>query len=519
MQSISNGTGISIFASNYNIIGRAPPGAGNVISGNHGTGVELTAGSRNNVLSANYIGVAADGVSWLGNLAANSASFAYGVYSSNGSNQYGHGENNSIGGTGAGQGNVIAYNSDGGVVLGGGTGNSVRSNAIFGNDNLGIDLGANGPTPNDPGDTDAGGNVGRANDFQNYPALESVTFSGGTVKIRGTLNSAPDTSYSLEFFATDKNVSDAFIQGGLFLGSSSVTTNATGNGAFEVQFSVPNDNCFISSTATDPNGNTSEFGGIPDPLANISTRLAVKTGDDVLIGGFIVTGTESKRVVIRAIGPSLSQFGVDGALQDPTLQLFQGGTLLGSNDDWKESEADIQPTGLAPSDSAEAALLRTLAPGNYTAVVRGKNDTTGVALVEAYDLDPSPNSKLANISTRGFVDHGDSVMIGGFILPAVHGGGTRVVVRALGPSLSNFGVVGALPDPILELFDGNGNSFGYNNDWRSQQETELQQSGLAPASDSESAIIVTLPAGNYTAIVSADLDLPGIGLVEVYNLQ
>jgi hypothetical protein len=158
-------------------------------------------------------------------------------------------------------------------------------------------------------------------------------------------------------------------------------------------------------------------GLLPDSrLLNISTRLRVQTGENALIGGFIITGTDSKRVIIRGIGPSLAQF-FSGALANPTIELFQGSTLLASNDDWKESQqAEIEATGIPPSNDFESAIVRTLPPGSYTAIMRGKGDTTGIGVVEAYDLNPTANSKLANISTRGFVETGDNVMIGGLIV-------------------------------------------------------------------------------------------------------
>ena len=187
-------------------------------------------------------------------------------------------------------------------------------------------------------------------------------------------------------------------------------------------------------------------------LGNIATRLPVLTGENVLIGGIIVVGDAPKRVVIRALGPSLGASGVAGTLENPTLELFQGETLLVANDNWKdEQESEVRATGVQPGDDREAAIVRTLAPGNYTAVVRGKNDTTGVALVEAYDLDQRPDSKLANIATRGFVGSGEDVLIGGFIV----GPTTKVVVRAIGPSLGNAGIAGALQDTTLDLVNAN----------------------------------------------------------------
>jgi plastocyanin len=240
-------------------------------------------------------------------------------------------------------------------------------------------------------------------------------------------------------------------------------------------------------------------------LANISTRLNVLTGDNVLIGGFIIGGPGNKKVVLRAIGPSLSNppFNLSGVLADPTIELHDGtGTIIATNDNWKDTQqADIAATGLAPTNDFESAILQTLAPGAYTAIVRGKNGGTGVGLVEAYDADPSVNAELTNISTRGSVGTGDNVMIGGFIVGG--GGSATVVVRAIGPSLSNppFNLSGVLQDPTLSLFDANGVIIVSNDNWKDTQQAELQATGLAPTDDHESAILVTLPAGGFTVIV------------------
>jgi len=199
-------------------------------------------------------------------------------------------------------------------------------------------------------------------------------------------------------------------------------------------------------------------------LLNISTRMEVLTGSSVLIAGFIITGSSNNTVLVRALGPTLSQFGLTGVLADPTLELHDStGALITSNDNWRDTQqAAISPTGLAPPNNLESAILHTLAPGKYTAVVRGKNNTTGLGLVDAYDIDKSPLTKLTNISTRGFVDTGQNVMIGGLI----SGNGiTQVIVRALGPTLLRFGVTNVLADPMLELHDGNGTLIASNDNW------------------------------------------------------
>jgi hypothetical protein len=258
-------------------------------------------------------------------------------------------------------------------------------------------------------------------------------------------------------------------------------------------------------------------------LGNISTRLRVLSGDNALIGGLIASGTAGKRVIIRAIGPSLSGFGVPGALANPTLDLFQGSTLLSSNDDWNNStqQAEIAASGLAPSDLAESAIIWTLTPGqNYTAVVRGLNGTTGIGVVDAFDLDQAAASKLGNISTRGFVDLDDNVMIAGLIAGPSNGTSLKILARALGPTLSDFGVPGALVDPTLDLVNSNGTVIRSNNNWQDdpQQRAAIDAAGLAPAHDEEAALVETVAPGAYTAVVRGNNRTVGVGLVEAYNI-
>jgi hypothetical protein len=255
----------------------------------------------------------------------------------------------------------------------------------------------------------------------------------------------------------------------------------------------------------------------PSTFGNISTRLRVETGNNVLIGGFIITGTQPKRVIVRAIGPSLSSF-FPNALTNPVLELHNSsGGLITSNDNWRsDQEAEIIATGIPPSNDLESAIVATL-PANgsaYTAIVRGVNNGTGIGVVEAYDLDRTVDSKLANISTRGFVQTGDNVLIGGLI--ALGQNPLRVIVRAIGPSLS---VSGALADPTLELHDGNGALIASNDNWRSNQEAEIIATGIPPTNDLESAIVRNLAPGNYTAIVRGVNSTTGIAVVEAYNLN
>ena len=262
----------------------------------------------------------------------------------------------------------------------------------------------------------------------------------------------------------------------------------------------------------------------PAGAGNIATRLAVGTGENVLIGGFIIDGNAPKKVIIRAIGPSLAQFGVPNPLADPVLDLNGQAGPLFSNDNWRDNQGQanqIIETELQPSDNREAAIVAYLNPGQYTAVVRGKNNSTGNALAEVYDLgtarlSDTSDSRLANIATRGTVGSGDNVMIGGFIIRRVV---TRVVVRAIGPSLTAFGITGALLDPTLALKNANGVTLIANDDWQQGQPAEIQKAGLAPTDTRESALITTLPPGQYTAIVSGKGGATGVAVVEGYALQ
>jgi hypothetical protein len=260
---------------------------------------------------------------------------------------------------------------------------------------------------------------------------------------------------------------------------------------------------------------------VPSISLNLSTRMHVGTDPNQLIGGFIVTGTEAKKVIIRASGPSLTAFGLQDVLEDPVLELFQGNTLIASNDNWKiPAQTEIEATGLKPSDDRESALVRTLAPGAYTAVVRGATGT-GVGTVQLYDLSATSKSKLANISSRGFIQPGDDkTMIAGFIIGGNGGADARVVVRALGPSLTDLGVTEPLPDPTLELKNANGSTLLSNDDWEQAAAAgEISSRGLAPDAKEESALAISLPNGAYTAIVRGKGGDSGVAVVEVYNVD
>ncbi|PYK73513.1 MAG: hypothetical protein DME44_01010 [Verrucomicrobia bacterium] len=253
-------------------------------------------------------------------------------------------------------------------------------------------------------------------------------------------------------------------------------------------------------------------------LQSISTRLQVGIGGHVLIGGFVIGGSGGKQVVLRALGPTLAQFGVSNVMQNPTLELRNSsGTLLAYNDDWQQaSNAQSIPANLRPPNSLESAILTTLNPGAYTAILRGFNNGTGNALVEVYDIATGTSAHLSSISTRGFVQADPDVMIAGLV---VQSNNKKVIVRVLGPTLANFGIADPLADPTLEVRNGNGTLIGFNDNWRSTQEAEIAASGYAPPNDTEPAILRTVAPGNYTAIVRGIHSTIGVALVEIYTLN
>ena len=242
-----------------------------------------------------------------------------------------------------------------------------------------------------------------------------------------------------------------------------------------------------------------------------------------MIGGFVITGNTPKKVAIRGMGPVLANFGITNFLADPFLELHgSGGGLIVANDNWKDSQqAEIQSLGLAPNDNREAVIVTTLTPGTYTALLTGKNGTTGVGLLEIYDVNPGASSELANLSTRGFVQGGNSVLIAGFILGGNNTGNDRVAIRGLGPSLSQFGLNPVLADPTLELHDENGATLITNDDWATDpvSAANLVLFNLQPSDPKEAAIFTSLPPGTFTAILAGKNGGSGIGIVEVYNLK
>jgi hypothetical protein len=266
-------------------------------------------------------------------------------------------------------------------------------------------------------------------------------------------------------------------------------------------------------------------------VGNVSTRLPVGVDDNVLIEGFIVQGPagSTKKIIVRALGPFLAQFGIADALANPTLEIHDANNAtVATNNDWKvtqvgglitgDQSAEISASGVKPANDLESAIIADLAPGSYTAVVAGAGRTIGTAIVDAYDLSAASPARLANIATRGLIQPGDKLMIAGFI---VQNGPVKAVIRAIGPSLSAFGITNALPDTTLQLRDENGVIVLENDDWRTdqQQAQELQNVGLQPSNDLEAALIATIPPGQYTAQVRGKNEATGIGVVEIYFLQ
>ena len=273
-------------------------------------------------------------------------------------------------------------------------------------------------------------------------------------------------------------------------------------------------------------------GPIPGGLVgNVATRLPVGTDDNVLIEGFIVLGPNgsTKKIIVRALGPFLTQFGVTDALANPHLVIRDGtNTVVATNNDWRNSEvggiitgdqaAEIEGSGLAPANDLESAIIAILTPGNYTAIVSGVNNTVGTGIVDAFDLSPASPARLANVATRGLIQPGDQLMIAGFI---IQNGSARAVVRAIGPSLAQFGITNALPDTTLEVRNQDGTFVRMNDDWQTdpQQKQELENIGLQPGNALEAAIVATLPPGQYSALVRGKPEATGTGVVEVYFLQ
>lgn len=499
------GNEIAIEDSGGSMIGGPAPGAGNVITDSR---IGIVEDGGDSTIQGNWIGTYPDGSASFGNDIGIEIRQSY----------------NTIGGLGSGEGNLIAFNgvavrvdptssSRGGPFP---AGNSILSNLFYQN-GRDIDLGADGVTRNDFHDQDSGPNT-----LQNFPLITSVSRDSSGTTVSGGLNSAPSTSFTLQFYAQRTGSTP----GETLLGTKTLTTNAGGDAYFQFSFPLatsPDD--FITATATDADGNTSEFfvPGLPVEIVNFSSRDYVGTGDNILIAGLITDSPGQRKFLIRGLGPSLN---IPGALADPLLEVVKGpfSPYSGStvNDNWRDTqEQEISATGLAPKNDKESAILLdlTIEPlynSRYTVQLKGANGATGIGTLEIYALAGS-TTRLLNVSTRGTVGTGDSVLILGTI---VQGSATkRVAVRAIGPDLAASHVSGALDDPTLELRDGAGTLLASNDDWRSDQEQEIMAAGLAPKDDRDSAIIATLFPTSYTAIVRGKNGSIGAALVEIYALN
>ncbi len=321
---------------------------------------------------------------------------------------------------------------------------------------------------------------GTTNQTRLDPVLGSLSYQGGTTQTLPLLPGSPaiDAGTPDNSFARDQRYYDR--------------TGVPDIGAFEYQ------------------------GTEPSLLGNISTRLRVREGDNAMIGGFIITGSVPKTVIVRGIGPSLP---LADALANPVIEVHGSrGELLALNDDWRSAltSQDIIGSGLSPTNELESALWGVINPGAYSVIVRGENNSTGIALFEVYDLDQTADAKLGNVSTRGFVETGDNVMIGGTI---VAGNAPRVLFRAIGPSLSQFGVSNTLANPTMALYTGNGQLMALNDNWQDSQPEEIIATGLPPSNLLESAVVLNLAPGPYTAIVRGQDNGTGVALIEVYDLD
>lgn len=501
------------------MIGGVASGAGNLISGNE---VGIVLGRFALCGQTSVAPVRVHGVRIKGNLIGVQSDGVYSLPNKEGVRVQ-MGSDNMIGGLEPGAGNVVAFN-DYGVIVSGAVfvvdhkvseRNQILSNVICRN-RIDIDLGPGGPTSNDPGDSDDG-----PNKYQNYPVIQSAEIANGSATINGTLNSSPNSQFTLQYFAESLNVASA---AQTCLGTATVTTDPDGHAQFSGTFALSDTNVSFNMTATSQDGNTSEFSH-PARLKNISTRVFVRADDQVAIAGFIVRNTFGPptfppvQVVIRALGPSLQS--VSAPLLDPTLEVYDStGHLVASNDNWRDDRNayNLEFRGLAPTNDLEAAVwMTTGSVESYTAIVRGAHGSSGIALIEVYDFSGA-TAEVLNVSTRGFVGTGDNVMIAGMILEQ-DAGSNRIVARAIGPSLGAFGVSDPLPDPVLELRDSQGAMIASNDNWHDGQPDALTEVGLAPSRDSESAIFMRLPSGAYTAIVRGKGSFTGVALVEIYNLH
>lgn len=478
----TNHIGIELFGSGH-VIGGAAPGEGNLIGSNR-IGISMSA-TNGSVPSANSI---------LGNeIAWNVEGSIFAV-----------GSDHQIGGLAPAAGNYLHGIQRGIVIFGAqSVRNRILSNLI--NDTgLPIDLGGDGPTTNDFRDSDTG-----ANNLQNFPEITRVETAGGNTTITGQLHSTPSITFTLQFFGVLEGD-----QHQKFLSTQTITTDAIGFATCQFTYANGQPRLYgLSATATDAEGNTSESlpTSAPTQFANISTRALVGAGDNAMIAGFIIRSDASKKLIVRALGPSLD---VPNKLANPYLEIYDdAGILVAKNDDWKTGQRqEVIDSGVAPVNDRESAIVISLPNGNYTARVRGANGETGIGVVEVYDLGvfPADTGRLANLSTRGLVGRDDDVLIGGLILREFSQ--AHVIVRALGPDLGASGIGGALQDPVLELRNQFGALLASNDDW--------PEGSQIPPNDSRDALIdIWLFYGNYTAIVRGKNGGTGLALVEFYDLQ
>ncbi len=523
VEAMGNGTGCFVFGETTQIGGFVAEAA-NVISGNQ-IGVNIGSAGTGNVVVGNFIGTGSDGASELPNTVV-------GISIS--------GSDNVVGGLASGAGNRIWFNPRGVRVQERDAdhpafGNSILSNSLFATV-LKIDLDASGafdgPTRNDLGDGDTG-----PNELQNYPIITSTSFQLDRLVVSGGLNSTPSTTFTLQFYTEQlKATANGQIATVANLKKTeTITTDAAGIAYFSYEFSPEPLDVGLNATATDAAGNTSELHtDFSVQLANLSSRGHVGVGDNILIAGFFVReppfagpAAASKKVLLRGLGPSLAVGGVKlpGRLIDPTLELHDAsGAIVAANDNWRsDQEAEIAATGVAPTSDREAAIVADLPTGRYTVQVRGAAGGKGLSLVEIFDLDPldppeaAPSSRLVNLSTRARVAPGDQVLIGGLIVRGDNG--ESVLVRAIGPDLAAEQVSGPLADPTLEVRDVSGTLVAANDDWRSDQEAAITETGLAPNDDRDAATLCDLIPGSYTAIVRGAGESSGIALVEIYDLN
>ena len=373
---------------------------------------------------------------------------------------------------------------------------------------------------------------------------------GGSISDTATLSGSQAATGSIGFVAYGPDdsgcsnnpafTSDVNVQGDGQYTSGAFTPTVAGTYRFIASYSGDFNNKAVATTCNDTNESVVVIGPTPTPTAtatatatptptatpsqalNLSTRLRAETGDKVMIGGFIITGQEPKAVVLRGLGPSLAKFNLTDLLLDPVLQLRgKSGNLIFENDNWKDTQRNqIEGTPYQPTDDRESVIVTTLAPTSYTVILTGKNGTTGIGAVEIYDNNQGVDSELANMSTRGFVQTQDKVMIGGFSL-GVGNGASRIAIRGLGPSLAQAGISNVLADPTLELRDANGALVLANDDWQSDPVSAalLTANGLALPNPKESGIFTSLPGGQFTAILTGKNGGIGVALVEIYNLK